>query len=685
MAPERSPAHVGLSPALRPGGVRLRAQDPLPFPLGEPGCRLVGHAARVMPAALRALGLVPGQPVLVPALHHGPEVEALRSAGLECRTYGAAGAVAPVGEELEELADPDVRALYLIHQLGFPQPADRWRAWCRERGLLLIEDCSHAWRARHADRPVGSGDGAVGSSGGLAIFSVDAMLPLPAGDAVLARLPNGSPAWGRYATAGPRMRLRALRHLHADIASRRRSNYRRLAGEIGDAVARPFADVPEGACPWVLPVVDQRPAALLERLERAGIGAVELWGGARASSASVPWLEGGAVGVPVHQGLREPELDRIAAAVRGPRRRPPLRLELLPDFDAAGEAWDDLAAASGNFFATREWLSTWYRHYGSGEPLLVACRANGDRIAAILPLEVTTVHGARILRFLGHGPSDQMGPICERADVGTAARGLRRLLMRPPRRFHLFVGRHLSGADDWDSLLGASRLREVANPVLPLRGATWDELLGTFSSKLRKEIRYDVRRLERDHVVEYRRTEDAASLEGDLDELFRLHAAQWVDRSYFLGHQAFHREFAAIAQARGWLRLWIVEADGRPVAAKYNFRFGDAELSYQAGRDPDWRGPSLGLVNVANAMRASFEEGVREYRFLRGSERYKFRFPVTDAGLHTVALGHGALGRTALTAGAALERAEALQAARRTITRRADSTDGSIVRALLHR
>lgn len=666
MAPKRFSGRVGVRPPLRTGGVRLRREDALPFPLSEPGCRVVRHAERLMPAALRALGLVPGELVLVPTLHHGPEVQTLRGAGFECRTYGAADGVCPAEDELGALLDPRVRALYLIHHVGFPQPAERWRAWCRERGLVLIEDCTHAWPAHNGERP-------VGSSGGIAIFSLRAMLAWPVGDAVVARLPNGSSAWGRHLMAGPRMRLSAARHLDVDIAGRRRSNYRRLLGEIGDAVARPFAEVPEGASPWVLPLVDDRPAALVERLDRAGIGAVTLWAGAGASSPRVPWLAGGAVGVPVHQSLRSAELDRIAAAVRGSARRFSLQLDILPDFDAAGDEWDELAAASENLFATREWVSTWWRHHGSGEPLIVACRTAGGRLAAILPLEVVSMHGPRILRFLGHGPSDQMGPICHRDDVGTAARALRRILMRPPRRFQLFVGRHLSGADDWASLLGAKRVREVANPVLPLRGATWDDVLAGFSSKLRREIRYDVRRFEREHTVDYRRSDDPASLRRDLDALFRLHALQWVDRSYFLGHEAFHREFAAIAQERGWLRLWIVEADGRPVAAKYNFRFGDAELSYQAGRDPDWRGASLGLVNVANAMRAAFEEGVREYRFLRGSERYKFRFPVVDAGLHTVARGSGALGRTALAAGTALERAGALRAARRTITSATDS------------
>ena len=77
-------------------------------------------------------------------------------------------------------------------------------------------------------------------------------------------------------------------------------------------------------------------------------------------------------------------------------------------------------------------------------------------------------------------------------------------------------------------------------------------------------------------------------------------------------------------------------------------------------------------------MRAAVGDGVREYRFLRGSERYKFRFPVTDAGLHTVARGSGVLGRTALAAGAGLEGSEALQAAWRTMSGRADSTDARL-------
>src|SRR3712207_8750613 len=45
--------------------------------------------------------------------------------------------------------------------------------------------------------------------------------------------------------------------------------------------------------------------------------------------------------------------------------------------------------------------------------------------------------------------------------------------------------------------------------------------------------------------------------------------------------------------------------------------------------------------SLTHAMRTAMEDGVREYRFLRGRERHKLRFPTEDAGLETVALARG--------------------------------------------
>src|SRR5947207_293111 len=78
------------------------------------------------------------------------------------------------------------------------------------------------------------------------------------------------------------------------------------------------------------------------------------------------------------------------------------------------------------------------------------------------------------------------------------------------------------------------------------------------------------------------------------------------------------------------------------VAAWYGVRFGGAESYYQSGRDPDWERSSVGLVLLAHTMEQAMNDGMGEYRLLRGGETYKDRFATGDPGVETVAVGRGA-------------------------------------------
>jgi CelD/BcsL family acetyltransferase involved in cellulose biosynthesis len=132
--------------------------------------------------------------------------------------------------------------------------------------------------------------------------------------------------------------------------------------------------------------------------------------------------------------------------------------------------------------------------------------------------------------------------------------------------------------------------------------------------------------------------------------------------------EAFHREFAARAFERGWLRLWLLELEGRAVAAWYGFRFGDADWHYQSGRDPTWDRYSVGAVLLARTIRDSAESGVPRYLFLRGGEAYKRRFATGDSGLETLTLGEGSVGQTAQLGAAGVMRLPA--SVRRHLVRR---------------
>jgi CelD/BcsL family acetyltransferase involved in cellulose biosynthesis len=199
-------------------------------------------------------------------------------------------------------------------------------------------------------------------------------------------------------------------------------------------------------------------------------------------------------------------------------------------------------------------------------------------------------------------------------------------------------------------------LRRTGSPVLRFEGKSWDELLASRSANFREQVRRRERKLAREHDLNYRLCDDPERLDDDLGVLFRLHLARWSDTGawYSEAAEAFHREFAARALGRGWLRLWLLELDGRPAAAWYGFRFAGAELYYQAGRDPEWERSSVGFVLLAHSIRAAAEDGLDEYRFLEGNEGYKYRFASEDQGLETIAIPRGLRGRTAVAAAATL-------------------------------
>lgn len=325
----------------------------LPFPLAEPGVRLYAQARQALRRCLPALGLRPGDEVLVPEYHHGSEVEALRSAGLVVRPYAVHADLRPVGRSVTALVGPRTRALHLVHHLGFPQDAARWRRWCDELGLLLLEDAAQAWLAERDGLP-------VGVHGDLAVFCLYKSVGLPDGAAVTARVPLPGPeragvVGARYlaapvvraalarvgrlpgpqdydqardlavprVTRAPALASRWLvgRCRLQDVAAARRRAYTRLLEDLGSLVVPAFAELPAGASPFAFPLAVDDKADALSRLQAAGIDGLDLWSRAHPALPERPgsyaaWLRAHVVCLPVHQDLGDGDLETLVRAAR---------------------------------------------------------------------------------------------------------------------------------------------------------------------------------------------------------------------------------------------------------------------------------------------------------------------------------------------------------------------------------
>jgi len=677
---------LGIQPALSPLDLLLLRPSSAPFPLNEASCRAYRNLTDALSHGLHALGLQPGDQVLVPALHNASVVDTLVGAGLTCLFFDGIDGVHPDAEELNQLCSARTRCLYLTHFLGFPQNAERWRTWCDEHEVKLIEDATQF--VLTSDPNV-----QVGRRGDVALFSLAATTGVPnvallvAHSAPPAETPTSSTTceskWSQRRQVAQRVHL-AYQSCMArwpqlcrwaemstsavafgaplpvapsmfaplvdpSAAAWRRLVYGLLEDQLAEHMPGPFRRASQLAAPWVFPCRVDDPTEAMAKLRTGNVEATPLW---PPHSLLDPdryphstAVREGVIGLPAHQRLRVRDVDRIATAVLGHASKPDWRLELFEDFDSMRADWEALASRSGNPFLTWEWMSLWWRHFGGEARLrLVKCRRSDESVAAILPLCLARWRGGiTVMRFVGH-LADELGPVCPPDDRTRATLAVRRLVRDEPEADLVLLER-LGGGAEWARLLEGRLVSRVSSPELRRYGRSWAEVRSSLSRNLRQDMGRKDRRLRRRHKVVYQFVDDAEQLPAAFDALEQLHKARWGHEGQVTDAQwRFYREFARTALDRGWLRLWVLHLDDEPVAAILGFRYGGDEWFVQTGRDPELEAEAVGFVLLAHAVRMSMLEGVEAFRFLRGDEPYKRRFSNSDDGLATVAMPTSVVG-----------------------------------------
>lgn len=353
---------LGVAVPLSPRVYLRRPVRRLPFPLREPECRVFAQARQGLWHALAATGLVGDWEILTPAYHHGSEIETLSRAGLVCRFYDNEDTVEPSERALGRLLRPRTRALYVIHPLGFPQDSGRWRRWCDERGLLLVEDAAQSWLSARDGQP-------VGALADISLFCLYKAVAVPDGGAVTCRALAAGPSARRgvgvrgvlgshafwFAQRSPQAgalveRARhwhevaerpehdfALRHTNQpaclatrallrlvanpEAPARRRANFAYLGERLSDLRAHVFPALPPQASPFAFPIEVEHKPAVVARLAESGIVGTQGWMVPHPSLApdaypSATALRERLVSLPVHQELGSHDLDRIVEAAR---------------------------------------------------------------------------------------------------------------------------------------------------------------------------------------------------------------------------------------------------------------------------------------------------------------------------------------------------------------------------------
>jgi CelD/BcsL family acetyltransferase involved in cellulose biosynthesis len=302
---------------------------------------------------------------------------------------------------------------------------------------------------------------------------------------------------------------------------------------------------------------------------------------------------------------------------------------LRPEWTAL---WDRVAGAAP--FQHPAWLVAWWREVAPGRLMTLAVRRAGA-LVALLPLYVQAEPGCRKLLPVGIGVTDYLDATVA-ADDAEAAVGA--------------ALAHLARRRDWD----VAELHELPQGAGLLRGAPPSDLVdavhpedvvpvltlpagGALAAPIPKRMRRNVS-LYRNRAARLGVSHELLPpdrVDEGLDALYALHERRWASRGEAgvvadAAIRRFHRAAAHGLAEAGLLRLRLLRAGGRPIAALYGFAAKGRAYAYLAGLDPDWGAVSPGTLVMAAAIEAAILEGCREFDFLRGAEEYKYLWGAAD-------------------------------------------------------
>jgi len=289
-----------------------------------------------------------------------------------------------------------------------------------------------------------------------------------------------------------------------------------------------------------------------------------------------------------------------------------------------------------SFFLRRDWFDNFAATVVQDPPRIrvYGVETRSGRPVAALP----TLHTARAAAFspsrldgMANYYSTYFAPvIASGEDVTAVARALAEGLWSDRKDWDVVNFQPLDrGATVFGALVQA--LRDVGmvvqtyfcfgNWYLDVGGRSYQEYLESLSSVLRKNVPYNIRRLEKSKQARIELVVDESGLERALDGYERVYNSSWKIPEPYPG---FIRGLARLAARNGGLRLGLIYVDGEPAAAQIWIVDEGIASIYKIAYDERYAKLSIGTVLTAKLMQHVIDvDGVRIVDYLSGDDEYK--------------------------------------------------------------
>ena len=317
-------------------------------------------------------------------------------------------------------------------------------------------------------------------------------------------------------------------------------------------------------------------------------------------------------------------------------------IERLNDFETG---WDQMVSKSldNHPFLTYEWLTSWWKHFGKGKELKLFTSRHDGAISLAIPVMYST------RRVFGMKHSKVEFAAAPESDYNVF---LVTSFQEASRTVDELIASMMEDSTDADCVVFedvpenslTSRLLEKVNgeglggscsvtnscPYIPLPHS-FELFLQSLGPNMRRNLKVWERQALEDYRVEFVRYDKIGTAEEAMNILFDLHQKRQREIGNYgvfsdSVQRRFHADVADAFAEKGWLALFFLTFNGKPVSTVYAYEYNKKLYAYLCGFDPEYARYRPGHLAFKNLIRYGIEKELKELDFLRGDEEYKTRW-----------------------------------------------------------
>lgn len=306
-------------------------------------------------------------------------------------------------------------------------------------------------------------------------------------------------------------------------------------------------------------------------------------------------------------------------------------------FSEINAEWDAIAEGNSNYlpFCCHDWFVLWNKNFINKNELLVLKFDNNDAAALIVPLRKVTDKYRRLvidkLELIGNVYSPVRCLLLDQNQDSKAIGSLFTYLFEQNKTWDIL---DLSTLPEEGGLI-EQITGELKKESIPFKeylcfgdwyqddiACSGNEYLMRLPEKMRKDINYCKRRLEREGDLEIKVITLNNDLDYYMDLYYDVYSRSWQQQEKI--GPTFHRDLASMAVNRGWLRLGFLFYNGIPLAAQFWLVANGTAFILKTVYDQDYKKHSPGKILTSEMFKYVIDiDKVTTIDYVQGDEGYK--------------------------------------------------------------